>query len=151
MIDAKGLHRPEITLGATVIIPTGEGLGEQAGPGFGVSLRASQQLNAKLFAHAVLGYSEAPDRDFAVFRRETSEWNAGAGLAYALPEAWFLTLEYEFAREGEDEGAGRAWEGTHTAALGIAREIAEDLVLGAAGAVEASGTAQLRALIQFEF
>lgn len=152
--EGAGMWRPEITIRANALFPSGDAPGTARGIGFGIGLGASQQLGERFFAHVSAGYSEAPTRESGSERVEESEWNVGGALAHGFGDAWFVTAEYEFSQGSEDTGLGRVWEDSHTAALGITREFADALVVGLAGALEASDgsqTAQLRALLQFEF
>lgn len=154
VVESEASGEPEVTIGAAVLIPSGDGEGDASGLGFELSLAASQEVTEGLFAHANLGYSEAATRDFGAFRVEQNDWSAGAALAYSFADEWFVIGEYEFAREAEDVGLGAVRASTHTAGLGVTGELAGEFTVGLGGAFVSNGdeeSAQIRFLMQVEF
>ncbi|MEL7197855.1 MAG: transporter [Pseudomonadota bacterium] len=154
IVESEASGEPEVTLGAAILIPSGDGEGDTSGVGFELSLAASQEVTEGVFAHANFGYSDAATRDFGAFRLEQNEWSAGAALAYGFAVEWFVIGEYEFAREAENIGLGAERVSSHTAALGVRGEVAEEFTIGLGGAFVSSGSeqsAQVRFLIQVEF
>ncbi|MEL6876689.1 MAG: transporter [Pseudomonadota bacterium] len=154
IVESEASGEPEVTLGAAILIPSGDGEGDASGVGFELLLAASQEVTEGLFAHANFGFSEAATRDFDTFRLNQSEWSAGAALAYGFADEWFVIGEYEFAREAEDIGLGAVRASSHTAALGVTGEIAEEFTIGLGGAFvidKGEESAQVRFLMQVEF
>ncbi len=151
LVKDQGGRAPELTVGFGASAPTGEaddGTGAGAW-GYEASFRASKQVVPTVYAHALFAYEWVPDG--GPDADALSEWAVGAGLAWRAADDVALLVEYLREREREEEDAVIERETESYLSAGVVLEVADDVEIGAAGAVGLNDdSADARALIGFQ-
>ena len=151
LLKETGEGMPELTIGFGAAAPTGDevnGFGV-GGWGYEVSLRASKQIHENVFAHATGAFEWVPNG--GADADALTEWVIGAGAAWQASEP--LTFVAEYLREMEREtDAGMVDHETESyLSGGLSYEIADDLLVGAAGAVGLNDdSADARLIVKFQ-
>lgn len=138
----------ELTLGVGASAPVGDdeiGAGEW---GYEVSLRASKQLAPDIYGYLSWGYEWLPNGGREA--QYADEWIFGVGAAWRAADDVIIISEYLRARESE-QGLFEDERETQTYfSGGIAIEIVDDVLLGAAGAVGLNDNSETRFLAKLQ-
>ena len=154
LVEEEAGSRPEITMGGSVLIPSGSDGDERSrGIGYSANLRASHVLRDGLYGHLAIGFTQSPDRVIAGETVEASNWSLGAGIAQELGDEVFLVGEYRFDSDRSAVGPLSETDDTHTASLGVHMEPAEEFVIGAATSIAFGEDTQVALIVtaQIEF
>lgn len=149
VLKDEGFATPELTIGAAVIAPTGDDDVSLNGWGYEVSLRTSKLVLPATYVHGMVAYERVTSEG-----ESAAEWSLGGGLAFRPSRCLTLIGEYIHEIERETDGLGATERQSEDfLSGGIVFEIADDLLIGAGGALnlQDSDEHRLLASVQIEW
>ncbi|WP_108812098.1 transporter [Sphingorhabdus sp. Alg231-15] len=155
LMKDTGGNIPEFTVGAAIMLPTGD---NDNGPGMGgfgyqLSARISKALASGIFVHGLAEYEAVPDARQDGADLSLREYGFGAGFAYAPIDDLYLITEYLWAKEREKQNGFTETEVEQLLSFGVTYEFANDISIGLGGAVGLNSDSESKAfaLAQWEF